>query len=53
VQILPDDPAAHWYDRSRSPPLGEDVPVPGARTTLLLVGKRQKLEAGKERGKTG
>src|SRR6516165_1300955 len=41
------------YGRRRSPPFGEDVPVPGARATLLLLGQRQKLEAGEKRGKAG
>ena len=43
--------AAHWHGRPRSPPFCEYVPVPGARATLLLLGQRQKLEAGEERGK--
>ena len=43
----------HWHDRPRSPPFGEHVPVPGARSALLLPGERQKLEAGEERGNGG
>src|SRR5215467_12022720 len=35
------------------PPFGEDVPVPGARAALLLLGQGQKLEAGEERGQGG
>jgi hypothetical protein len=34
-------------------PFGENVPVPGATAALLLLGQRQKLEAGEERGKAG
>src|SRR5262245_34212203 len=46
------DRAAHWHSRPHSSPFGEDVPVPGARAALLLLGQREKLEAGEERGKT-
>src|SRR5215472_1132524 len=31
------------------PPFGEDVPVPGARAALLLLGQGQKLKAGEQR----
>src|SRR3954452_1214820 len=41
----------HQHGRSCSPTLGEDVPVPGTGSALLLLGQRQKLEAGKECGK--
>jgi hypothetical protein len=43
----------HHYDCFRSLPFGEDVPVPGARTAPLLLGQRQQLEAGEQRGKAG
>src|SRR5437763_16722275 len=43
----------HQHDRPCSPSFGEDVPVPGAGSALLLLGQRQKLEAGEECGKSG
>jgi hypothetical protein len=39
--------------RPRSPPFCDDVPVPGARAALLLMGQRQNLETGEERSKAG
>src|SRR5580704_6423041 len=41
------------YAVSHSTSFGKDVPVPGARAALLLLGQRQKLEAGEKRGKAG